>query len=119
MGIKLHLDDFGKGQSYLAYLQKYPLSDIKIDRSFVANLPNSREQGLIRGIIQLAKALEITTIAEGIESKDQETILKSLECDGGQGFGISMPLSAVAVEHLLRGQSGSDSYYFPVKNIDE
>ncbi|NOH03600.1 MAG: EAL domain-containing protein [Chloroflexi bacterium] len=115
LGIRFHLDDFGKGQSYLGYLQKYPLSQIKIDRSFVANLPNAKEHDLIHGIIQLAKALDMETVAEGIESKDQEAVLKYLQCDSGQGFGISVPIPADEVDKLIREQSTMAPFRFSVK----
>lgn len=116
-GFHLQLDDFGKGQSSLGYLQKYPLSELKIDRSFVSLLQNKREYGLIQGIIQLASALELGTVAEGIESIEQEATLKSLDCTSGQGFGISKPVSAGRIDEMLKEQDGNSTYIFPVKDF--
>ncbi|MBE0683025.1 MAG: EAL domain-containing protein [Anaerolineales bacterium] len=116
LGLNLQLDDFGTGQSSLSHLQKYPLSEIKIDRSFVALIDKKREYGLVNGIIQLARALELKTIAEGIESKKQEETLKSLNCDSGQGFGIHTPVSADRIDSLLREQDGKHDLFLPVNN---
>lgn len=115
-GMKLQLDDFGKGQSSLGYIQKYSLSDIKIDRSFVSLIHKKREHGLVKGIIQLARALEINTIAEGIELIEQEAILKSLHCDHGQGFGISIPIPAHEIDSLFQKQASASVIFFPVNN---
>ena len=64
LGINLQLDDFGTGQSSIGYLQRFPLDAIKIDRAFIKKLDQKREQGLVKGIIQLAQALELKIIAE-------------------------------------------------------
>ncbi|NJN80129.1 MAG: EAL domain-containing protein [Anaerolineales bacterium] len=116
-GFSLQLDDFGIGQSSLGYIQKYPLSTIKIDRSFISLMHQKREHGLIQSIIQLAKALDLKTIAEGITSTDQEAVLKSFDCDSGQGFGISKPISANKIDHLLKEQNDTATYYLPVRNF--
>lgn len=116
-GFKLQLDDFGTGQSSLGYLQKYPLSDIKIDRTFVSHINQKREYGLINGIIQLAKALELNTIAEGIETKEQATALKSLKCDSGQGFGISTPAPGHVIDQFFQKQLSNPSFILPIINF--
>ena len=87
MGITVSLDDFGTGYSSLSYLHKYPLDKIKIDRSFVANLPSSKHsQSIVRTIVGLAKSLGMSIIAEGIETEEQLAHLKDEGCDQLQGL---------------------------------
>jgi len=96
MGIRLSIDDFGTGYSSLAYLQRLPVDDIKVDRSFVLNmLKNSSDEAIVRSTIELAHNLGLRAIAEGVE--DQATLdrLRALGCDRAQGFymGLPMPLA--------------------------
>ncbi|MBT9317489.1 EAL domain-containing protein [Leptothoe spongobia] len=99
-GIELSLDDFGTGFSSLRYLQQFPISTIKIDRSFVDGLNNSdRNFRITSAIVNLAKALGFKTIAEGIESHEQLIELQGLSCDAGQGYLFSQPLPATKVEN--------------------
>jgi diguanylate cyclase (GGDEF)-like protein/PAS domain S-box-containing protein len=87
LGIKLALDDFGTGYSSLTYLRRFPVDYVKIDRSFVAELgTNAQNFSIVRGVIELAHALGIKTIAEGVETRDQLVALRALDCDQGQGF---------------------------------
>ena len=98
-GFSIALDDFGTGYSSLGYLRKFLPSTLKIDRSFVAELTaQSNDQQIVGGIVQLAKALSIDVIAEGIESADQRTILCGLGCLHGQGFLFGRPLPAQQFE---------------------
>ncbi len=91
--IKLSMDDFGTGYSSLSYLKRFPLSSLKIDRSFVNQMDNSQEDLEIVGtIIALAHTLEMEVIAEGIETVEQLDILQSLGCEYGQGYFLSYPL---------------------------
>ncbi|EKU99914.1 PAS domain S-box/diguanylate cyclase (GGDEF) domain-containing protein [Leptolyngbya sp. PCC 7375] len=101
-GIELSLDDFGTGFSSLRYLQQFPISTIKIDRSFVDGLNNSdRNFRITSAIVNLAKALGFNTIAEGVEAHEQLTELHELGCDAGQGYLFSKPLPATKVESYL------------------
>lgn len=97
-GLQLALDDFGTGFSSLTYLQKFNVGYIKIDQSFIADLAyDDKSQHLCRAMVQMAHALDIKVIAEGVETEAQRRILKSLGCDYGQGFLFSAP---VAQEHF-------------------
>ena len=94
-GFRIALDDFGTGYSNLSYISRLPVTAIKIDRSFVTGL--SIDKGalpLIKGIIALAKSLDLHVICEGIETKEQREILEGTECDSIQGYLISKPVSA-------------------------
>ncbi|MET0375453.1 MAG: GGDEF domain-containing phosphodiesterase, partial [Rhizorhabdus sp.] len=86
-GVKTSLDDFGTGFSSLSYLQSLPFDALKIDRSFVSALGvNRKSEGIVRAIVDLARTMEMTVIAEGIETEEQEAFLKTMGCDMGQGY---------------------------------
>jgi diguanylate cyclase len=94
LGTSIALDDFGTGYSSLSYLHQFPLDTIKIDRTFVVNMDKSTNaQRVVRGIVQLALALETNIVAEGIEEKEQMDDLRNLGCQYGQGFYMSRPLN--------------------------
>jgi diguanylate cyclase (GGDEF)-like protein/PAS domain S-box-containing protein len=102
LGVRLAIDDFGTGYSSLSYLQQLPAAILKIDRSFLTSLdqgPNGAT--LIRGIIGLANGLGLITVAEGIETEEQATILRALGCSCGQGLLFSPPLPAAQVSSWL------------------
>lgn len=110
MGIKLLIDDFGIGYSSLSYLLKYKFDVIKIDQFFVKSLTENHHKDsdalkLIRTIIQISKNLNIHTIAEGIETKEQMEILLKEGCKWGQGYYLSYPLSSKEIEKLLYEKS--------------
>lgn len=101
-GIRLQLDDFGTGYSSLSALRQFPVSALKIDRSFVANLPNDPDsQAIVRSTVALAHSLGMTVVAEGIEDADQLAYLRLLGCEYGQGYFFARPMSAEAVEQML------------------
>ena len=105
LGIGVALDDFGTGYSSLAYLRHYPVDVIKIDQSFVAPLPEGpRPAALVRSIIDLAEALDMTTLAEGVENGEQARILTELGCHVGQGFFLCEPLTVGRLDALLAEQ---------------
>jgi len=94
-GFRIALDDFGTGYSNLAYISQLPVTTIKIDRSFVTALAvDERALRLIKGIIALAKSLDLSVICEGIETSEQREIVARTECDSIQGYLISRPVSA-------------------------
>jgi len=102
LGIRLAMDDFGTGYSSLAYLKRFPIDVLKIDRSFVSGLIDGRHDlAIVQNVIGLAKALGLTTTAEGIEERSQWMILKQLGCENGQGFIFSRPLATADVPALL------------------
>ncbi len=92
-GIKLHLDDFGTGYSSLKYLMDLPIDVVKIDREFMKNISSDRRvKELIQSIIQIVHNLDMTVIAEGVETKEQHDILKALGCDMAQGYYYAKPM---------------------------
>jgi diguanylate cyclase (GGDEF)-like protein len=102
-GLGLMLDDFGTGYSSLGYLRSFPLDGVKIDRSFIDGLTDSREDAaIIRAIIDMCSALGLTTVAEGVESEDQLARLRELGCEFVQGYLLCHPMAAPEVGAFLR-----------------
>jgi len=102
LGIKLAVDDFGTGYSSLAYLKRFPIDVLKIDRAFVSGLANGgHDQAIVATVIGLARALGLRTTAEGIEERSQWDRLQQLGCEQGQGFIFSRPVRSEAVPDLL------------------
>ena len=99
LGVKLSVDDFGTGYSSLSHLKELPIDKMKIDRSFVQELPQQRESAAIAGaIIELARGLGLTVVAEGVETEAQREFLLAHGCDQLQGMGIGAPLDAAALQ---------------------
>nr|WP_249806267.1 GAF domain-containing protein [Bradyrhizobium sp. 1] len=102
-GIRLAIDDFGTGYSSMSLMKHFPIDTIKIDRSFVRDLPQDAEdQAIAQAIISMGKALGMTVVAEGVENAEQEAFLRTHGCDEMQGFLISKPLPAKQMADLLR-----------------
>jgi diguanylate cyclase (GGDEF)-like protein len=102
LGIKLAVDDFGTGYSSLAYLKRFPVDVLKIDRAFVSGLgQGDHDSAIVQTVISLARTLGLKTTAEGIEEYSQWARLKELGCDQGQGFVFSRPLRPEAVPQML------------------
>lgn len=94
LGVSLSIDDFGVGYSSLGYLARLPVDCLKIDRSFVTDLPSNKHEAIVaRGIISMARGLSLTTVAEGVETDAQLEFLKSNGCDQIQGYLLSRPIS--------------------------
>jgi diguanylate cyclase (GGDEF)-like protein len=107
LGVRVAIDDFGTGYSSLAHLQRFPVDALKIDRSFVSRLSDNPDgETLIHTLVQLARALSIETLAEGIERQDQIEILRRERCDQGQGFLFARPMEAAATEGFLTAKAG-------------
>jgi diguanylate cyclase (GGDEF)-like protein/PAS domain S-box-containing protein len=106
MGIKVAVDDFGTGYSSLNYLKRFPIDTLKIDKTFVSDVcKDPHDTSIVRAIINLGHALDLTVIAEGVETKDQLQYLTALGCDAVQGFLFSKPLSTKVFEELLMEQA--------------
>jgi len=102
LGVTIALDDFGTGYCSLSYLNQFPVDIVKIDRRFIANLGLDPVNGIIvTAVVQLAHALQMTVIAEGIETLDQHRTVTALGCDAGQGFYFARPMPAGSVDTLL------------------
>ena len=105
IGVGLSIDDFGTGYSSLAYLQKLPVNELKIDRSFVMGIDQSPStQRLVKTIIDMGHGLNLSVIAEGIETKEELNTLRQLHCDAMQGFFISKPLYGATLQDWLQNQ---------------
>jgi diguanylate cyclase (GGDEF)-like protein len=101
-GVRIAIDDFGTGYSSLAYLQRFPVDALKIDRSFISSMSQDPEgEALIRTLVQLGKSLSIETLAEGIEQSSELSLLRDEHCDSGQGFLFARPLDADACGPFL------------------
>ncbi|MDP1883715.1 MAG: EAL domain-containing protein, partial [Bradyrhizobium sp.] len=102
-GIRLAIDDFGTGYSSMSLMKQFPIDTIKIDRSFVRDLPSdSEDQAITQAIISMGKALGMTVIAEGVETVEQQAFLRSHACDEMQGYLFSKPLPPAQLASLLR-----------------
>jgi diguanylate cyclase (GGDEF)-like protein len=107
LGVRIAIDDFGTGYSSLAYLQRFPVDALKIDRSFISRVSQDPEgDTLIRTLVQLGKSLSIETLAEGIEQSRELTLLKEEHCDSGQGFLFARPLDLAACDSFLEDWIG-------------
>ena len=103
MGIKISVDDFGTGYSSLSYIKSFPIDTLKIDRSFIADVPeNFGDTAIVKTIIALAHSLKMDVIAEGVENKQQLLFLKSEHCDKYQGHYYSEALSSTDIEQFFR-----------------
>jgi EAL domain-containing protein (putative c-di-GMP-specific phosphodiesterase class I) len=105
MGIKVAIDDFGTGYSSLNYLKRFPIDTLKIDKSFISDVcKDPHDTAIVRAIVTLGHALDLTVVAEGVETREQLEYLNELECDVVQGFLFSKSLSADDFEDLLLEQ---------------
>ncbi|MDK7667320.1 putative bifunctional diguanylate cyclase/phosphodiesterase [Cytobacillus oceanisediminis] len=101
LGVGISIDDFGRGYSSLYYLKELPVNKLKLDRSFIVDIHNWKDQTIVKSMISMAKGLNLELVAEGIETKEQMEIF-SKHCDYLQGFYISKPLSKKEAKALLK-----------------
>jgi EAL domain-containing protein (putative c-di-GMP-specific phosphodiesterase class I) len=105
LGVHLALDDFGTGYSSLSYLRQYPIDTVKIDRTFLDEVPqNPASATLVETIIVMAHALGKRVVAEGIETNEQLIFLRERRCDAAQGFYLARPLAVAAITELLQAR---------------
>ena len=114
LGIELSIDDFGTGYSSLSYLHRFPLNTLKIDRSFVMSMNEKENIEIVRTIIALAGSLGMVVIAEGVETFDQLTQLRILNCDYGQGYYFSKPVEKDAAELFIKDGKRLTALFAPL-----
>ena len=113
LGVRLCIDDFGTGYSSLSYLRRFALDILKIDRSFVTDmLNNSESEEIVKTILSLGRNLRMKVVAEGVETGEQMTLLKSLGCEFAQGYLFARPLDSAAIAQTLVA-SETNSYNLP------
>jgi EAL domain-containing protein (putative c-di-GMP-specific phosphodiesterase class I) len=106
LGITLAIDDFGTGYSSMAMVRELPIDALKIDRSFVRDVGGNAEgKAIVNAIIALGHALNLTVVAEGVETREQESFLREQRCDQEQGYLISVPLPAAEFAAFLGDQT--------------
>ena len=103
MGVRLSIDDFGTGYSSLSYLKRFPLDKLKIDRSFIMDIPSDSDDiAITSAVIQLGKSLDLTVVAEGVEDQQQLAFLHGKECELVQGYFFSRPVPAEEMRNMLK-----------------
>ncbi len=103
LGLRLAVDDFGTGYSSLSYLADLPVSLVKIDKSFIDRItPDAEGSAMVRGVIDISRALGFTCIAEGVETDDQLLVLDQLGCDDAQGYLFARPARGADIAQTLR-----------------
>ncbi len=119
MGVQIAIDDFGTGYSSLAYLHRFPLDTLKIDRSFVKEVLASQENHqIVRTIVELGKTLGMKVVAEGIETADQRERLLDMGCEFAQGYFWSPPVPAAQAFQMLRASSLPSMTSLAARSLD-
>jgi EAL domain-containing protein (putative c-di-GMP-specific phosphodiesterase class I) len=117
LGVRLCIDDFGTGYSSLSYLRRFALDILKIDRSFVSDMLNNSESlEIVKTILSLGSNLGMKVIAEGVETPEQASQLRSLGCEFAQGYFFSKPLDSAAVGRALVGCE-ANAYTLPQESF--
>ena len=107
LGVKISIDDFGTGYSNLGYLSRFPLDTLKIDRSFITNIHEQEgNQQIVKAIVQLARSLNLSLVAEGVERAEELAYVESLGIEEVQGYFFAKPMSAEQLTHFLEASRG-------------
>ena len=110
IGVRIALDDFGTGYSSLSYLKRFPFDKIKIDRCFVSDISETDgSSSIVQAVVNIAAALNMTTVAEGVETRDQRELLSRLGCTEMQGYLFSAPRPAAEVKPFFATDSADPS----------
>jgi len=110
LGLKISIDDFGTGYSSLSYLKRFDIDKLKIDQSFVRDLATDPDDGaIVRAIIQMARSLNLKTIAEGVETPAMLQQLSTFGCDEAQGYHFARPMPAAEFVRYLSGKDSKQS----------
>jgi diguanylate cyclase (GGDEF)-like protein len=111
LGVRLAVDDFGVGYSSLAFLRRFPVQLLKIDRSFIKTVDDAEQgEAIVRSIVDLSHAIGLTSVAEGIEREEQLDALRDMGCESGQGFHLARPMPARELEKWLRKAQGEQTH---------
>jgi EAL domain-containing protein (putative c-di-GMP-specific phosphodiesterase class I) len=107
LGVQLAVDDFGTGYSSLSYLRRFPIDILKVDQSFVRGLGyDPEDSAIVQAVVHMGRALQLTTVAEGVETAHHLIELRELDCDIAQGYHFARPRPAEAVTRML--EAGAD-----------
>ena len=110
LGVRISLDDFGTGYSTLSYLKHFAADALKIDRTFVRDLPHDRgDSAIVSAVVALGHAMGLSVVAEGVETAEQAALVRRLGCDEMQGFHFARPLTAERLASVVRAWSGVDT----------
>lgn len=119
LGVRLAIDDFGVGYSSLAQIKRFPIDTLKVDSSFIRDIPQNREdRAITEAIIAMGRTLSLTVIAEGVETKEQEAFLRDHNCDQSQGYYFSKPISSDDFISFMKKQAASTIVYPPVAGTE-
>ena len=120
LGVRWSIDDFGTGYSSLAYLKRFPLKTLKIDRSFVHDITgNPEDAAIVAAIVEMAHSLKLEVVAEGVETAEQMGLLSGLRIDQAQGYFTTKPLCALDMEIWLRSHPSLDPSTRPLAMVDK
>jgi EAL domain-containing protein (putative c-di-GMP-specific phosphodiesterase class I) len=113
MGIRIAVDDFGTGYSNLSYLKRFPINTLKLDKSFVHDIPQSVNNAtIVRSVIHMGQSLHLRVVAEGVENAQQLKFLQAYDCAEGQGYYFSKPVDSRECQALISVGEGHWAWQF-------